>query len=94
MKNMFRYMLQGKSWLVLLAEIIVSFKSSLIPLEKAYEFVSLKGSLKDFMNWIHVLKLLSVGSHRVGHDWSDLAAAAIAAATLNTKSEENPWFYF
>ena len=50
MKNMFRYMLQGKSWLVLLAEIIVSLKSSLLPLEKAYAFVSLKGSLRDFMN--------------------------------------------
>ena len=24
----------------------------------------------------------SMGSHRVGHDWSDLAAAAAAAATL------------
>ena len=24
--------------------------------------------------------LLSMGSHRVGHDWSDLAAAAAAAA--------------
>ena len=24
--------------------------------------------------------LLSMGSHRVGHDWSDLAAAAVAAA--------------
>ena len=24
--------------------------------------------------------LLSVGSHRVGHDWSDAAAAAAAAA--------------
>ena len=27
-------------------------------------------------------KMLSMGSHRVGHDWSDLAAAAAAAATL------------
>ena len=26
--------------------------------------------------------LLSMGSHRVGHDWSDLAAAAAAAETL------------
>ena len=26
--------------------------------------------------------LLSMGSHRVGHDWSDLVAAAAAAATL------------
>jgi len=25
--------------------------------------------------------LLSMGSHRVGHDWSDLAAAAAAAAS-------------
>ena len=25
-------------------------------------------------------RLLSMGSHRVGHDWSDLAAAAAAAA--------------
>ena len=24
-------------------------------------------------------RLLSMGSHRVGHDWSDLAAAAAAA---------------
>ena len=27
--------------------------------------------------------LLSLGSHRVGHDWSDLAAAAAAAALVN-----------
>ena len=27
--------------------------------------------------------LPSVGSHRVGHDWSDLAAAAAAALDLN-----------
>ena len=26
--------------------------------------------------------LLSMGSHRVGHDWSDLAAAAAAAVYL------------
>ena len=26
--------------------------------------------------------LLSMGSHRVGHDWSDLAAAAAAADEL------------
>ena len=30
--------------------------------------------------------LLSMGSHRVGHDWSDLAAAAAAAGTLVTAS--------
>ena len=30
-----------------MAEIIVSLKSGLIPLEKAYDFVSLKGSLRD-----------------------------------------------
>ena len=28
--------------------------------------------------------LLSVGSHRVGHDWSDLAAAAAAEKSLTT----------
>ena len=27
-------------------------------------------------------ELLSMGSHRVGHDWSDLAAAAAAAAYI------------
>ena len=26
--------------------------------------------------------LLSMGSHRVGHDWSDLAAVAAAAAAI------------
>ena len=31
--------------------------------------------------------LRSMGSHRVGHDWSDLAAAAAAAATLETATE-------
>ena len=30
--------------------------------------------------------LLSMGSHRVGHDWSDLAAAAAAATTLSKKN--------
>ena len=30
--------------------------------------------------------LPSLGSHRVGHDWSDLAAAAAAARTPNIKS--------
>ena len=29
--------------------------------------------------------LLSVGSHRVGHDWSDLAAAAAAETSQNMK---------
>ena len=29
-----------------------------------------------------------VGSHRVGHDWSDLAAAAAAAAGVEKKMEE------
>ena len=28
-------------------------------------------------------RLPSMGSHRVGHDWSDLAAAAAAAASIN-----------
>ena len=28
-------------------------------------------------------RLLSVGSHRVGHDWSDLAAAAVVSWTRN-----------
>ena len=31
--------------------------------------------------------LPSMGSHRVGHDWSDLAAAAAAAATSHWMSE-------
>ena len=31
--------------------------------------------------------LLSMGSHRVGHDWSDLAAAAAAAAAGGEKVE-------
>ena len=30
--------------------------------------------------------LSSMGSHRVGHDWSDLAAAAAAAAEHNRKN--------
>ena len=34
--------------------------------------------------------LLSMGSHRVGHDWSDLAAAAAAAALFESKLE-NFW---
>ena len=32
--------------------------------------------------------LPSMGSHRVGHDWSDLAAAAAAAGSLLRKDEE------
>ena len=31
-------------------------------------------------------RLLAMGSHRVGHDWSDLAAAAAAAAVVNRVS--------
>ena len=31
--------------------------------------------------------LPSMGSHRVGHDWSDLAAAAAAASTIGL-----PWW--
>ena len=31
--------------------------------------------------------LLSMGSHRVGHDWSDLAAAAAAAVTWIIKTK-------
>ena len=30
--------------------------------------------------------LRSMALHRVGHDWSDLAAAAAAAATINIKT--------
>ena len=29
-----------------------------------------------------------MGSHRVGHDWSDLAAAAAAAAARVSKNEK------
>ena len=36
--------------------------------------------------------LTSVGSHRVGHDWSDLAAAAAAAASH--EQGFNKWFLF
>ena len=33
--------------------------------------------------------LLSMGSHRVGHDWSDLVAAAAAAAAVEPRREGN-----
>ena len=33
--------------------------------------------------------LLSIGSHRVGHDWSDLAATAAATAATLIITEEN-----
>ena len=36
--------------------------------------------------------LPSMGSHRVGHDWSDLAAVAAAAALLHLSLEEFPGF--
>ena len=32
--------------------------------------------------------LPSMGSHRVGHDWSDLAAAAAAACCINSSSKK------
>ena len=32
--------------------------------------------------------LLSIGSHRVGHNWSDLAAAAVAAAAKDLKKRK------
>ena len=35
--------------------------------------------------------LPSMGSHRVGHDWSDLAAAAAAAAPLSINSHLPLW---
>ena len=35
--------------------------------------------------------LPSVGSHRVGHDWSDLAAAAVFNITLIVHQEEIHW---
>ena len=34
--------------------------------------------------------LPSVGSHRVGHDWSDLAAAVIYCCVTNTQYMQNP----
>ena len=34
--------------------------------------------------------LPSMGSHRVGHDWSDLAAAAAAATASDMKMHEYP----
>ena len=36
--------------------------------------------------------LLSMGSHRVGHDWSDLAAAAAASGFLSGLMREWLWF--
>ena len=33
-------------------------------------------------------RLQSMGSHRVGHDWSDLAAAAAAAAASKENTED------
>ena len=43
--------------------------------------------------------LPSVGSHRVGHDWSDLAAAAVAAAmyiliNFFLTGLKNPGYFF
>ena len=35
--------------------------------------------------------LLSMGSLRVGHDWSDLAAAAAAAAAFRWRCDKHPW---
>ena len=35
--------------------------------------------------------LPSVGSHRVGHDWSDLAVAAAAAVTKSCSTLATPW---
>ena len=35
--------------------------------------------------------LLSMGSHRVGHDWSNLAAAAAAAAKEELTHWKRPW---
>ena len=36
--------------------------------------------------------LLSMGSHRVGHDWSDLAAAAAASKLYNHFPPKKSWF--
>ena len=38
--------------------------------------------------------LLSMGSHRVGHDWSDLAAAAANTYTLIIVSKSTNWSCF
>ena len=37
--------------------------------------------------------LPSMGLHRVGHDWSDLAAAAAAEADIGTDMEKYPIYY-
>ena len=34
----------------------------------------------EFQGWGSLVRLPSMGSHRVGHNWNDLAAAAAAAA--------------
>ena len=36
--------------------------------------------------------LLSVGSHRVGHDWSDLAAVAARYIMLSEKTKVTKWY--
>ena len=36
--------------------------------------------------------LLSLGSHRVGHNWSDLAAAAATAGSRIRKTESEVWW--
>ena len=38
--------------------------------------------------------LPSIGSHRVGQDWSDLAAAAAAAAEMSSRKLEIPRKHF
>ena len=38
--------------------------------------------------------LQSMGSHRVRHDWSDLAAAAAAAYTTTYTPQQTEWFFF
>ena len=37
---------------------------------------------------IIILNKLSMGSHRVGHDWSDLVAVAAAAGEMRTRDKE------
>ena len=40
--------------------------------------------------WPWVSGLMSMGSHRVGHDWSDLAAAAAASGLMVLPGVKNP----
>ena len=81
-----RYNMHSSAWMFLLT----IFSSSSFPLER--EMVTHSNTLAWRMRWTEEPGgLLSMGSHRVGHDWSNLACMHALEKEMATHSSVLAW---